>query len=119
MKITLNKEVITLAEAPAAKELANDYKSWVTPDILESWANLAAGLDGWKLIKIQKMQVEKNHYKLTIWAECVLMGFDGFCIVSFDACQANGMGYGGRVDAFVRRFTCVEMETVDYKEPQD
>lgn len=119
MKITLNKQVITLAEVQEAKELAADYKSWVTSDILESWANLAAGTDGWKLIQVQKLEVAKNHFKLTIWAECLLMGFDGFCIVSFDACQASGMGYGGRVDAFVQMFTRTSAETVEYKEPEE
>lgn len=119
MKITLNKDVITLAELKAAKELAADYKSWVTPDILEGWANLAAGTNGWKLIKIQKMEVEKNHFQLTIWAECILHGSDGFCIVSFDACQASGMPYGGRVDACIQRFSCAEIETVEYTMPQD
>lgn len=119
MKITLNKKVITLAEVEEAKALAADYKSWVTPSILEFWANLAAGVDGWKLMQVQKMEVEKNHYELTIWAECILMGFDGFCIVSFDACQANSMAYGGKVDAFVQRFTCTSTETISYQEVQE
>lgn len=118
MEITLNKQVITLAEVKEAKELAADYKSWVTHDILESWANLAAGTNNWKLLNVQRMEVEKNHFKLTVWAECILMGADGFCVVGFDACQASGMGYGGRVDAFVQMFTRTSTDTVDYKEPE-
>ena len=89
MKIILNKKAIMMSEVDEAKELAKDYSSWLDNEIIENFANKAVNESCGKLIKINKLEVCKNHYKLTIWADVTMQYFDKFVITSFDLMQAN------------------------------
>lgn len=91
-KITLKKEVITLAELNEAKEMAKDFQSWLDDSTIESFANRALKdvINGCgHLIKIEKLEITKNHYKLCCWCEVIIKTFDVFFVTSFDLSQAN------------------------------
>lgn len=87
MKITLDKKSITIDEAQEAKQLQKDYSEVLDNEILEVMACRASGQCG-KLIRATA-QVTKNHFKLTIWAECVLEDYSTFTRTSFDVLQAD------------------------------
>ena len=92
MKIAIDKEVITLAEAEAAKKMAKDYGEWLDSDTLESMANRVVREFRnciLKLVKINKVEICKNHYQLTVWAEVILESYDNFIVTYFDVPQAN------------------------------
>ena len=91
-KITLDKNVITLAELNEAKEMAKDFQSWLDNDAIESFANRALKnvINGHgRLIKINNIEITKNHYKLCCWCEVIIKTFDMFFVTSFDLSQAN------------------------------
>ncbi|WP_367567232.1 hypothetical protein [Lacrimispora sp.] len=88
MKIALDKKAITLEEAKEARELQQSYGDALDNQIIENMACRASGQYG-KLVKVEKIEVTKNHYKLTIWATVILEDFDKFIKTSFDVLQAD------------------------------
>lgn len=106
MKIGIDKDVITLSDLAEAKQLRNDWKETLTDEsILESFACRAARAvmpHTSKLVKVNSLEVTKNHYALTIWAEVILQSIDKFAITSFDILQANELE--GGIDNYTRIF---------------
>ncbi len=88
MKIALDKKVITLEEAKEAKVLQQSYGETLDNAILETMAQRASGQYG-KLIKVEEIQVTKNHFVLTVWATVILEDYDKFIKTSFDVLQAD------------------------------
>ncbi|MEY8357197.1 hypothetical protein AALB39_28175 [Lachnospiraceae bacterium 54-53] len=88
MKIALDKKAITFEEVKEAKELQQSYGEALDNATLETMAQRTSGQYG-KFIKIEEIQVTKNHYKLTIWATVTLEDFDKFIKTSFDILQAD------------------------------
>jgi len=88
MKITLDKKVITLEEIAAAKELQKEWSQELDNNLLESMACRASGYSG-NLIKVESLEVTKNHFELTVWATVILEDYDKFVKTSFDVLQAN------------------------------
>lgn len=100
MKITLDKKVITMDEVAEAKEYAKD-RSWMADkDIIESGAivclekyyGLGQLIFDNKVIGTPELTVNKNHYALTIWCECLITywreGKTHFAKLSFDLVRA-------------------------------
>lgn len=88
MKITLNKQAITLAEVQAAKELQASYAGALDAKTLENMACRATGQNG-TLIKVEELEVTKHKHELTIWATVILESYDRFIKTSFDVLQAD------------------------------
>jgi len=106
MKIALDKKTITIGEVKEAKELQQSYGEALDNVILETMAIRASGQYG-KLIKIEKIQVTKNRYELTIWATVILEDFDKFIKTSFDVLQADHLDLD-HYDNYTRIYKIVE-----------
>lgn len=106
MKIALDKKVITLDEVKAAKVLQQSYSEALDNAIMETMAIRASGHYG-KLIKIEEIQVTKNHFELTIWATVILEDFDKFIKTSFDVLQADHFDLD-HYDNYTRIYKIVE-----------
>lgn len=88
MRITLDRKVITMDELTAAKQLQRAYSECLDNGTLESMACRASGQSG-HLVKVEKLEVTKNHYELTVWATVILEDYDKFVKTSFDVLQAD------------------------------
>ena len=78
MKIKLNKEVITLAEVEQAKKFAEE-NSWIDKETVVMGAiynvkayHEAENIYDLKLIGTPELTVEKNHYQMVIWCNCLV-----------------------------------------------
>jgi hypothetical protein len=114
MKTTINKEVITLAEVQAANELRSEYNGY-TMDIINSLINSAIianahrisnnriySVSNKDILNIEKAEVTKNHYILTVWMSCtVKVDLDTIVYIAFDAQQAMQYSEGQPVDAYI------------------
>lgn len=71
MKIKLDKETITLAEAQQAKEFAAE-NDWIDKNIIESvvCGNLGVHAMFEGLIGTPELTVTKNNFRLTVWVRC-------------------------------------------------
>jgi len=121
MKITLNKDAISLAEAPIAKEYATDH-AWmadqcvINPTImacLEKYYGKGQPILDTKMVGAPKLEVNKNHYCMTIWCECLVTywreGKTHFAKLSYDLEMAhNEMG----VDCFMIVFDEVDSRCI-------
>lgn len=105
MKISIDKEVVTIANIKDAKQLINDYSETLDNEMMEILASKASGQSG-KLIDC-KLKVTKNRYQLTIWAECTLKSFDQYTETHFDVLQAD-CNETGNIDNFTQIFKLVK-----------
>lgn len=100
MKIKLDKRVITLDEASAAKEYLADHTWMSDMDVittgatrcLEKYYGLGQPILDEKVIGAPELTVNKNHYELTVWCDCLITywreGKTHFAKLSFDLVRA-------------------------------
>lgn len=82
MKIGIEKETVTMAEAEQAKEMINAYDYIDNDIIMEAACRCLVAYDekygihdtafAECLLGKPKLYVTKNHFELTIWCECIV-----------------------------------------------
>ena len=121
MKITLDKRVITLDEVSTAKEYAKERAWMADMDIintaakccLEKYYGLGQPIFDNKVIGNPDLMVNKNHYELTVWCECLITywqeGKTHFAKLSFDLVRAYEQS---EVDCFLIVFDEVDSRCI-------
>ena len=100
MKITLDKNVITLAEVATANNYAKE-NAWIADKevikttaiaCLEKYYGTGKEIFDVKLIGMPDVKITKNHYDLTVWCECCVWywrdGKDHVAKLSYDLTRA-------------------------------
>jgi hypothetical protein len=114
MKTSISKETITLAEGKAANDLRAEYNGY-NGDIISSLIGNAIEANAHRIsvkhifrvsnkdiLNIEKAEVTKNHYILTVWMSCtVKVDFETIIYIAFDANQAMQYFEGQPVDAYI------------------
>ena len=120
MKITLDKNCITLSEKAYAKEMCREW-SWISPDDIKTFATEAikkyTGKDYFfgELISPGRIELSKDNFKLDVFVEgCVLKEDYPFCTIytvsgNFSGWY-SGAGSACRVDKY--RQSASELVTV-------
>jgi hypothetical protein len=100
MKIVMNKESITLAEVSQAEELRKEWKEYdnnlyncLIDNAIHANSYKINPATSWctaeRVISIDKIEITKNHYQLTVWIEAIVKtDFDKIVLISFDGMQA-------------------------------
>jgi hypothetical protein len=108
MKITLDKQVITLNDAKQAEEIRTEWNEYIKgdKDFIFSMASTAIranynkNYNPERLISIDKIEVTKNHYELSVWIECIVeYDYQTIIKVNFDGLQALQYSEGEHIDA--------------------
>lgn len=105
MNITINKQAVTISEIKKAKEMQSDYRTWLDDETLRLLALKASNkmMPHWSdLVKVNSIEVTKNHHELTVWAEVITQCHDKFAITSFDVTQANEASDTDAIDNYTR-----------------
>lgn len=115
MKVIMNKEIITLADAPTANELREEFKGY-DKDLYDTLINCAVQANKHNIgcqypytqvITIDKVEITKNRHQLTAWIECLVrVDLDTIVKMHFDGQQAMQYSDGQSVDAYIEVYRC-------------
>lgn len=115
MKVTMDKTIITLSDAPAANELREEYKGYdkdlydtlINCAVQSNKNNIGCQYPHTQVITIDKVEITKNRYQLTAWIECLArVDLDTIVKMHFDAQQAMQYSEGQSVDAYIEVYKC-------------
>lgn len=113
MKISINRDVITLAQKQEALEMSKAESEWIDANALKDMAariicqyyGKETGEYINEVVQLPRLSVTMNHYRMTIWADDMIVTYyhDGpkMAILCFDVIWMN---QGQKPEAFLQVF---------------